>query len=254
MRYRLLGICLIAATTAAANPAAEPPFEVASYIAEMDRTMMPEKCSAYVVIRDKTENRPEELSEGMIIRKENKVVFVQTEPQSKRNLALLRLRDDFYARLPNTGKVIRTGATQNNRGGETDNLDLTRFNTLEDYVVTYLGVEQKDGKSCYRFDLTAKNRKLAYSKARLWVDRQTDLPYRKEFLAVSGKILKRLAYRSIELRDGQLQRAELEFVDDLMPENRSLLSVRDVTAKSSIPDQFFTREYLERGRLYPKHF
>jgi hypothetical protein len=100
------------------------------------------------------------------------VVFVNTAPASQKNFALLRNEDLFYQRFANTNKVVKTSATASSRGGETSNLDLTRFNTTLDYTVAYLGREQVEGKDCHKFELKARNRKLAYGLVQAWIEVQ----------------------------------------------------------------------------------
>jgi hypothetical protein len=47
---------------------------------------------------------------------------------------------------------------------------------------------------------------------------------------------------------------ELLYVDALKPEESSQVRMFDVTPLSKVPEQFFTKEYLESGRLYPYDF
>jgi hypothetical protein len=179
---------------------------------------------------------------------------VAAAPASLKNFALLRSEDVFYQRFATTNKVVKTSATANARGGETSNLDLTRFNTNLDYAVSYTGEEDVDGKACYVFELRARNRKLAYSLVNLWVEKSNRLPIRKAFFAVSEKVLKYYTVTRVEMTDGRVRLAEMTYVDALKPENSSRLRIFDITPLSTVPDQFFTREYLESGRLFPWDF
>ena len=69
--------------------------------------------------------------------------------------------------------------------------------------MSYLGSEDLAGKSCYQFELRAKNRKLAYSLVRLWVDPATKMPVKKAFYAVSGMMLKYYEVTGVELEGGR---------------------------------------------------
>jgi len=46
----------------------------------------------------------------------------------------------------------------------------------------------------------------------------------------------------------------MQYVDALKPQDTSRLRIFDITPLASVPEQFFTREYLESGRLYPYEF
>lgn len=251
-------IVMAAAAALALAPAlvaeAFPEGDIAAYIDSVDAAILPVDCKAKMSVLDTYESGDDRSSEGFFIRKDNKVVWVATAPASQKNFALLRDEDTFYQRFASTNKVVKTSATASSRGGETSNLDLTRFNTNLDYSVAYAGTEEVGGKSCYRFELTAKNRKLAYGLVRLWVDKATRMHVKKAFYAVSGMMLKYYDVTGVEMAGGKARSISMKYVDALKPEETSDLRIYDITPLSSVPSQFFTKEYLESGRLYPYKF
>jgi hypothetical protein len=56
------------------------------------------------------------------------------------------------------------------------------------------------------------------------------------------------------MKDGRAAEVQMEYVDALKPEDRSRIRLFDVTPLTTVPDQFFTKEYLESGRLFPYDF
>ncbi|MGA2639925.1 MAG: outer membrane lipoprotein-sorting protein [Spirochaetia bacterium] len=250
-------ICTIFIAAAICLPLAAESFpegDPAAYIDAVDAVMLPVNCKARMAVVDTYSTGTDRSSEGFFVRKNNKVVWVATAPASQKNFALLRCEDVFYERFATTNKVVKTSATASSRGGETSNLDLTRFNTNLDYTVGYLGEESLDGKACYRFELRAKNRKLAYSLVHIWVDRTTRMPVKKAFHAVSEKVLKYYTVTKATMENGRVAGVQMEYVDALKPEDKSLIRLFDITPLNSVPDQFFTKEYLESGRLFPYDF
>jgi hypothetical protein len=231
-----------------------PEGDLAAYIDSVDAAILPVNCKARMSITDTYESGEDRESEGFFIRKNNRVVWVATAPASQKNFALLRDEDTFFQRFASTNKVVKTSATASGRGGETSNLDLTRFNTNLDYTVAYMGTEEVGGKACYGFELRAKNRKLAYGLVRLWVDKATRMHVKKAFYAVSGMMLKYYDVTGVELSGGKARSISMKYVDALKPEETSDLRIYDITALSGVPAQFFTKEYLESGRLYPYQF
>jgi Outer membrane lipoprotein-sorting protein len=248
--------CVVLAIAAALPLSAQsfPEGDVAAYIDSVDLVMLPVNCKGRMAVLDTFSSGDDRASDGFFIRKDNRVVWVATAPASQKNFALLRDQDVFWQRFAATNKVVKTSATANSRGGETSNLDLTRFNTNLDYGVKYLGEEDIDGKPCYRFELRAKNRKLAYSLVHLWVEKATRIPVKKAFFAVSEKVLKYYTVTKAEVKDNRLVEMEMKYVDALKPQDTSQIRIFDITPLSRVPDQFFTREYLESGRLYPYEF
>jgi hypothetical protein len=250
-------IVLCALAAAAALPLLAQSFpegDVGAYIDSVDAVMLPVNCKARMTVVDTFASGDDRASEGFFIRKDNKVVWVATAPASQKNFALLRSEDTFYQRFATTNKVVKTSATANARGGETSNLDLTRFNTNLDYTVKYLGEDELDGRACYRFELRARNRKLAYSLVQLWVEKSTRMPLKKAFFAVSEKVLKYYTVGKVDYVDGHVGAVEMTYVDALKPQDTSSLRIHQITALGKVPDQFFTKEYLESGRLFPFDF
>jgi hypothetical protein len=231
-----------------------PEGNVAAYMDSVDAVTLPVSCRARMSVVDTYATGSDRSSEGFFIRKNNKVVWVATAPASQKNFALLRNEDVFYQRFATTMKVVKTSATANSRGGETSNLDLTRFNTNLDYAASYAGEESVDGRDCYRIELQAKNRKLAYSLVNVWVEKATRMPVKKAFFAVSEKVLKYYTVTKVSLEDGRAKEVEMLYVDALKPENTSRIRLYDITPLKNVPDQFFTKEYLESGRLFPFDF
>jgi hypothetical protein len=257
MKFASISVIALVLTAAAAPLFAADGFpegDVAAYIDSVDAVMLPVNCKARMAVVDTYGTGTDRESEGFLIRKNNKVVWVQTAPASQKNFALLRSEDVFYERFATTNKVVKTSATASSRGGETSNLDLTRFNTNLDYDVAYLGAEELDGKACYRFELRARNRKLAYSLVHMWVDKGTRMPMKKAFYAVSEKVLKYYTVSKVGFKDGRAAEVEMVYVDALKPEDTSSLRIYDITPLKTVPDQFFTKEYLESGRLFPYDF
>ncbi len=258
MRKSIVAFAVALAWLAPApSPAAAEPFpegDAAGWIDAAEALVLPVNCKAKMAVTDTFSSGEDRSSEGFFIRKNNKVVFVNTAPASQKNFALLRNEDLFYQRFANTNKVVKTSATASSRGGETSNLDLTRFNTTLDYTVSWLGREKVGGKDCYKFELRAKNRKLAYALVQAWYEAGTRLPVKRSYFAVAGKELKRYRVLAVSMKAGRVSAMEMEYVDALKPQDTSRLRMYDITPLGSVPEQFFTREYLESGRLFPYDF
>ena len=250
----LLSLALLAFASRPASAQDFPEGEVSAYIEAADALVLPLNCKARMSMTDTFGSGEDKASEGFFIRKDNKVVFVNTAPASQKNFALMRNEDLFYQRFANTNKVVKTSATASSRGGETSNLDLTRFNTTLDYTVSYLGRETVEGKDCYKFELKARNRKLAYGLVHAWVEVATHLQVKRSFFAVAGKELKYYLVRSVTMRGNRVAAMDIQYVDALKPEETSRLKMFDITPLKNVPAQFFTKEYLESGRLYPYDF
>lgn len=251
--YYILLIIMISLAIAHSNEIF-PEGDIIKYIDTADSIYLAKLTKGYMRISDYYESGDVKKTEGFFIRKKENVVFVQTKPESQKNFAILRIGNIFYSRLANTGKVVHVSATQKSRGGETTNLDITRFTTNQDYKVKYLQKEKMQNTDCYKFELKAKNRKLAYSLVHLWINIETKLPVKKNFYASSGKLLKYAIYTKAVIKKGQMVSAVLNYYDALNEKNNSELVIDEIVVLKQVPQQFFTKEFLESRRLYNYNF
>lgn len=88
----------------------------------------------------------------------------------------------------------------------------------------------------------------------LWVEKSSRIPVKKAFFAVSEKVLKYYTVTQADVKDNRVVAMEMQYVDALKPQDTSRLRIFDITPLARVPEQFFTREYLESGRLYPYEF
>ena len=92
-----------------------------------------------------------------------------TAPAKERGTAYLRSGDSTWLYLPAAEKVVRVGAKQNFGGGDFSNADIFRLSLVEDYDPTLAGEETVEGEACYKLELKAKDRSVAYDRVVYWV-------------------------------------------------------------------------------------
>jgi outer membrane lipoprotein-sorting protein len=90
-----------------------------------------------------------------------------TSPPKERGTAYLRSGESTWMFLPSAEKVVRVGTKQNFGGGDFSNGDIFRLSLTRDYNPTLAGEETMEGQSCYKLDLKAKDRSVAYDRV-LW--------------------------------------------------------------------------------------
>jgi outer membrane lipoprotein-sorting protein len=110
-----------------------------------------------------------------------------TAPPKERGTAYLRSGESTWMYLPSAEKVVRVGTKQNFGGGDFSNGDIFRLSLLHDYVPALAGEEEMEGQSCYKLDLKAKDRSVAYDRVLYWVRRDgTFFPVRAEYYTISA--------------------------------------------------------------------
>jgi outer membrane lipoprotein-sorting protein len=171
-----------------------------------------------------------------------------TSPPKERGTAYLRSGESTWMYLPAAEKVVRVGTKQNFGGGDFSNGDIFRLSLLQDYVPTLAGEETMEGQSCYRLDLKAKDRSVAYDRVLYWVRRDgTFFPVRAEYYTISGKKLKWLTLSEVG-RLGERNRPLLLTMENALEVGaRTTLRFLTIQDDARLDDRLFTPAALERA-------
>jgi outer membrane lipoprotein-sorting protein len=170
-----------------------------------------------------------------------------TAPPRERGTAYLRNGANTWMYLPAAEKVVRVGDKQNFGGSDFSNADIFRLALVDDYDATLAAEETVDGQPCYKLELKAKDRKVAYDRVVYWVRRDgTYFPVRAEYYTISGKKLKWLAFSEVR-KLGQRERpTQLIMENALDPGARTTITFTDIDDGARIDDRIFTPAALER--------
>jgi outer membrane lipoprotein-sorting protein len=172
-----------------------------------------------------------------------------TAPPKERGTAYLRSGGSTWLFLPSTEKVVRVGAKQNFGGGDFSNGDIFRLSLIDDYVPTLAGEEETLGQGCYKLELKARDRSVAYDRVVYWVRNDgTFFPVRADYHTISGRKLKWLAVSELARLGGRVRPTLLSMESALDAGAKTLLRFLTIQDDVSLDDRFFTPSALERGQ------
>jgi outer membrane lipoprotein-sorting protein len=171
-----------------------------------------------------------------------------TAPPRERGTAYLRSGANTWLYLPSAEKVVRVGAKQNFGGGDFSNADIFRLSLVKDYVPTLVGEEPLDGTPCYKLELKAKDKTIAYDRVLYWVRADgTFFPVRAEYYTISGRKLKWLAVSEVARLGGRARPTRLVMESALEQGARTTLRFTAIDDDVTLDDRMFTPSALERG-------
>lgn len=171
-----------------------------------------------------------------------------TAPPKERGTAYLRKADSTWLYLPSAEKVVRVGAKQNFGGGDFSNADIFRLSLVRDYHPTLLGEEEREGQRCYKLELKAKNRSVAYDRVLYWVrSDSTFFPVRADYYTISGKNLKSLLASEVRRLGGRERPTLLTMESRVEEGSRTLLRFLRIEDGVTLDDRLFAPSALERG-------
>jgi hypothetical protein len=171
-----------------------------------------------------------------------------TTPPKERGTAYLRNAENSYLFLPAAEKVVRVGPKQNFGGGDFSNGDIFRLSLIDDYDPTLAGEETMLGHACYKLELKAKDRSVAYDRVVYWVRSDGSFfPVRADYHTLSGRKLKWLTASELA-RLGERVRPTLLTMESALEEGaRTLLRFLAIQDDVKLDERLFTPSALERG-------
>jgi len=230
----------LAADTAGGDPVAR------EMLTRADRIRFPDEGFQVDVTITTTEaDVAEDVRAYRILSKGNSQTLVQTTaPVVDRGQILLMRDRDLWAFLPNLSQPIRLPLSQK-LTGQVANGDLARANFVGDYEPRLLRTEKIDGVSYHVLQLDAVDSGVTYRQVLFWVNAKNSWPYKAEFYALSGRLLKTGLYQDFRALGGETRPTRLVIEDALRRGRRSVLEYRDMVMRD-LPDKVFTKDYLKR--------
>jgi outer membrane lipoprotein-sorting protein len=180
----------------------------------------------------------------VMIKGKTKTVIKTIAPAVDRGTSMLMVDYDFWVFLPTISKPLRI-SLQQRLLGEVANGDIARVNFSGDYSPKLLKTENIKNIDYYVLELTAKDERVTYHRVILWVQKDNFHPFKAEFYAVSGRILKTASYEDYRQIAGRLRPTRLVLNDPLVRGQQSIIEYSNVVA-AALPDKYFTQQHLKK--------
>ncbi|MBL7544492.1 MAG: outer membrane lipoprotein-sorting protein [Bdellovibrionaceae bacterium] len=181
------------------------------------------------VVQDETEFK-------VYIKDNNTSLVEQTSPASGRGRKLLMIGNDLWLRTNDIKKAIRISLDQK-LTGETANGDLSKTNFYADYEPKIV----EEAKTFYKLHLKSKHDSTTYQQINYFIHKKGHIPFKAEFMAMSGKILKTMEYAKPDKKiKNQTLISKVRITDAIVKERSSVL-VYSQFKPQNIDDSIFNR-------------
>jgi outer membrane lipoprotein-sorting protein len=230
-------------------PALAAPPDAAAILRRADRAILGEQAAYTLRMTVVRPEKPERVVEMKGWKKGDEQGLVRyTAPAKERGTAYLRSGENTWLYLPSAEKVVRVGAKQNFGGGDFSNADIFRLSLVKDYDPTLAGEETVAGEACYKLELKAKDRSIAYDRVVYWVRSDgTFYPVKADYYTLSGKNLKSLVFSQVKSLGARARPTLMTMqsrVDEGSLTRLEFLAVQD---DPKLDDRLFSPGALERG-------
>lgn len=164
----------------------------------------------------------------------------QISPARAQGRKLLMKGLDMWLFTPQVKKPIRI-SLQQKLTGEIANGDISRTNYAQDYDAKLVGEE----KGSAILDLTAKDKRVTYSKIKYWVHKKSKKPIKAEFYALSGKLMKTATFSNFKKIEGVERMTKVTIQDAVVSTKKSILMYASQKSEK-FPDSLFNKEQMDR--------
>jgi len=223
--------------------------DAATILSRADKAVLGETAAYTLRMTVVRPGKPERVVEMKGWKKGDTLGLVRyTAPPKERGTAYLRNGESTWLYLPSADKVVRVGPKQTFGAGDFSNADIFRLSLITDYLPTLGGEETVEGQDCWKLDLKARDRSVAYDRVEYWVRRDgTYFPVRADYHALSGRRLKRLVLSEVKTLGDHPRPTLLIMESALEPGAHTSVRFLSIEDRVRLDDRLFTPSSLERG-------
>jgi len=177
--------------------------------------------------------------------REDKFLLIISEPALRRGEGYLQVGDTGWSYDPESREFAVFQLRDNFQGTDARTSDFAGTRLEDNYRVSAIIQGQLGSFPVYILTLEALNDRVATPTMKIWVRQDNFLVLRQEDYSLSGRLLRTALFPSYARAGGYFVPTRMLFVDNLNEGERTEVNVRNISF-APIPDNLFTRNYLER--------
>jgi len=95
-------------------------------------------------------------------------------------------------------------------------------------------------------ELNAIKKRITYAKQKTWVDKERFVSLKGQLFARSGKLLKEIVSEKVQKYGDRYFATKITMTNKLVKDRSTMFEMEDINFDVDIPDNVFTKRYLER--------
>ncbi|MBN2541489.1 outer membrane lipoprotein-sorting protein [bacterium] len=174
--------------------------------------------------------------------------FVQFTNPEDYGVKYLKLEDEMWIAEENDVVKISGHLLKRSVMGSDFNFEdlMSNDKLIELYDVELVGEDTIDGNSCYVLDLEAKDREAPYKHQKIWVGKDNYVPYKYNYFALSGRLMKTAVVLETQLIKGRHYPTKMKMIDELKKGSYTLFEMTQLELDIQLPPNVFSRQNLRR--------
>jgi outer membrane lipoprotein-sorting protein len=171
-------------------------------------------------------------------------------PAREKGTKMLKLDDQLWIYNPSSDRTIQISGhmlKQSVMGSDLSYEDMMEERELvEMYEPSIIGEEEIDGRPTWKLELNAIVDDPTYESQTIWVDQERFVPLKQEMFAKSGKLLKRVTLRDVQLFGDRWYPTKMNYKDVLKDGKGTDFIISDIEFDVDIPAYIFTKASLRK--------
>ncbi|MCH2449009.1 MAG: outer membrane lipoprotein-sorting protein [Gracilimonas sp.] len=171
-------------------------------------------------------------------------------PAREKGTKMLKLDDQLWIYNPSSDRTIQISGhmlKQSVMGSDLSYEDMMEERELvEMYEPSIIGEEEIDGRQTWKLELNAIVDDPTYERQTIWVDQERFVPLKQEMFAKSGRLLKRVTLRDVQLFGDRWYPTKMNYKDVLKDGKGTDFIISDIEFDVDIPAYIFTKASLRK--------
>jgi len=170
-------------------------------------------------------------------------------PAREKGTKMLKTDQQLWIYSPSTDRVIQISGhmlRQSVMGSDLSYEDMMNDTPLlEQYAAVVDAVESISDRKCWVVTLTAQSPGVSYSKQKMWVDQERNVPLQIEMYSKSGKLLKKIELSDVKRIQGRWFPMTMLYRDMLKKGSGTRMSFLELQLDAALPSGIFTKSSLK---------
>jgi len=190
------------------------------------------------------------IKEFEAISKGNDKAFIEFTNPGDKGTKYLKFKDELWIKGPYADEATKISGhllRQNMMGSDYSYEDVVNNEGLLDlYNVRLIGKEELPSGECYKLELTAKVKKIAYVRQMIWVDAQEFVARKVQYFALSGQLVKELTVIKTEMINGKFFPVIIKMENKQRQNTYTIFEMKSIDLDIPLDDTLFSKRQLEK--------
>jgi len=227
--------------------------DAAEVIRRMEDTMRGESSYSVMTMKIERPRYSREVTMRAWALGEDYSLILVTAPARDEGTVFLKRRNEIWNFVPSIDRTIKMPPSMMSEswmGSDFTNDDLVRESSVvEDYEHRILRTEAYEGYDCYVLELVPKPEKpIVWGKVLVWVSMESYMQLRVENYDQRGELANTMVLDQILELGGRTLPTRMTLIPADRPQQRTILTFREMQFDIDIDESFFTQQKMRRVR------